>query len=606
MRISVVVNTYNRAASLRRTLDSLRRQTHPDFEVVVVDGPSTDATAAVLADFAGQVRALACPVVQLSVSRNIGLAAAAGEVVAFIDDDSVATPRWLEELAAAYDGPRVGAAGGVVYDPTGVALQYRYAACRRDGRVVMWAEPPLDAYFRPGADPVGYLQGTNMSFRRSALREVGGFDEGIRYCYDDVETCLRVVDRGYQVRPLAGAAVHHKFLASHIRSARRVTTDPYNQLRDRIHFVLSNAGAGYGRPQRLASITGEADLLRYYAAQNAARGAMTDAQRAAHDARVDEALADGLGAGLDVARQGVAVPDPDPAAFRPFPTLRPEKGRLKLCFISDDYPPGDFGGTGRCTHELAAGFASFGHEVHVVTASRDSHRIDLEDGVWVHRIPDPDRYCPELDWVPVKKHLYFMAAAYHEVCRIHADGPIDLVSATLWQTEGLVCGFDTRFPTTTTLITAMKAITGLADWTHNPHCQQMVALEDELVARSRYLHAVSRPILERATVDYKADSAKAFVANLGLRDRATDYPRKRPADGKVRVLYVGRLETRKGVRPHPRSHPGAVPRVPRRRVRARRQGRGHGRREGRPPQATSWPSTPGTAACCRASASPGW
>ena len=53
MRISVVVNTYNRAASLRRTLDSLRRQTHPDFEVVVVDGPSTDATAAVLAEYAG-------------------------------------------------------------------------------------------------------------------------------------------------------------------------------------------------------------------------------------------------------------------------------------------------------------------------------------------------------------------------------------------------------------------------------------------------------------------------------------------------------------------------------------------------------------------------
>ena len=66
------------------------------------------------------------------------------------------------------------------------------------------------------------------------------------------------------------------------------------------------------------------------------------------------------------------------------------------------------------------------------------------------------------------------------------------------------------------------------------------------MARSRYLHAVSRPILKRAAEDYKADPAKAFVANLGLRDRAADYPRKAAEDGKVRVLYVGRLETRKG------------------------------------------------------------
>ena len=44
LRVSVVINTYNRAASLRHTLDALRHQTYPEFEVVVVNGPSTDDT----------------------------------------------------------------------------------------------------------------------------------------------------------------------------------------------------------------------------------------------------------------------------------------------------------------------------------------------------------------------------------------------------------------------------------------------------------------------------------------------------------------------------------------------------------------------------------
>ena len=60
MRISVIISTYNRASSLRQTLLSLRSQTFRDFEVVVVNGPSTDDTEDVLNDFAGEIRSLRC------------------------------------------------------------------------------------------------------------------------------------------------------------------------------------------------------------------------------------------------------------------------------------------------------------------------------------------------------------------------------------------------------------------------------------------------------------------------------------------------------------------------------------------------------------------
>ena len=60
MRFSVVINTYNRADALRQTLLSLRQQTHADFEVLVVNGPSPDHTEEVLAEFADRVRAFPC------------------------------------------------------------------------------------------------------------------------------------------------------------------------------------------------------------------------------------------------------------------------------------------------------------------------------------------------------------------------------------------------------------------------------------------------------------------------------------------------------------------------------------------------------------------
>lgn len=548
MLFSVVVNTYNRAASLRNTLASLRHQTYRDFEVLVVNGPSTDDTAKVLAEVGGAVRAFDCPQPRLAVSRNIGVVAAAGDVVAFIDDDSLATPTWLEELAAAFREPGVGAVGGLVYDPTGVRLQYRYAACHRNGVPVYKVEPPLDRYVTPGADPVAYLQGTNMAYSRAALRAVGGFDEQIRHFFDDVDVCARVIDRGYVLKQLDGAAVHHKFLASHIRDHKRMTLDPFNWMSDRLYFGLKHGGDRYPLAELMKGFVAEAERLRWEADHHLATGAMTTAQRDHVHRRVDQALNEGLVSGTRPTWAGRAIPEPDRAAFLPYPVRTPAGPRLRVAFLSRDYPPREVIGPVRLTQELATGFAAAGHDVFVVTQSPDVHRVDQEDGVWVHRIPTPDRLVPELDGVAASPHLFHMAAAYHEVCHLHAAKPLDLVVSPLWLCEGLVCALDDRFATSVTLITAMKAVAQLADWAKNsPEARQLVAFEEELTQVGGVVpHAISQAILERSVADYGVDRARAFVAPLGLRDRRDNYPRKRPADGRVRVLYVGRLETRKG------------------------------------------------------------
>src|SRR3569832_2686096 len=111
LRFSVVINTDNRLDYLKRTLSGVRFLEYPDFDVCVVAGPTPDGTREYLATLGGAIKLDFCERRNLSKSRNIGIAMADGDVVAFIDDDSVPEAEWLNDLAKAYDDDMVGGAG---------------------------------------------------------------------------------------------------------------------------------------------------------------------------------------------------------------------------------------------------------------------------------------------------------------------------------------------------------------------------------------------------------------------------------------------------------------------------------------------------------------
>ncbi len=107
MLLSVVVATYNRAASLREALHSLAQVEVGDgfaLEIVVVDNGSSDATQEVVRDFAartsGVVRSCRETTQGVAAARNKGVREALGDWIAFFDDDQLADPRWLRELLA--------------------------------------------------------------------------------------------------------------------------------------------------------------------------------------------------------------------------------------------------------------------------------------------------------------------------------------------------------------------------------------------------------------------------------------------------------------------------------------------------------------------------
>jgi GT2 family glycosyltransferase len=205
MRVSVVVCTYNRADALQVTLDALRYQRYTDFEVIVVNGPSTDDTADVLREWAGRAKVLDNAAPNLSVSRNIGIRAAAGDLVAFIDDDAIPEFDWLADIVAAFDTPDVAGVGGLVFDHTGMGFQYRFSASSRQGEPLLSDTHPFDDLCLPGAFQFPYLQGTNAVFRRAVLDEIGGFDETFDYYLDETDVCARIVDAGFRLRQLDDA-----------------------------------------------------------------------------------------------------------------------------------------------------------------------------------------------------------------------------------------------------------------------------------------------------------------------------------------------------------------------------------------------------------------
>jgi glycogen(starch) synthase len=224
IKVSVVISTLDRADQLEGTLESLRHIRYPAFEAVVVHGPCRDRTAEVLARFAPAIRIGTCPAANLAMSRNIGIAMARGEVVAFLDDDAIPEPDWLDRLAPAFADPRVGAAGGFIRDHDGVRFQHQAIVADRLGEARSFPQLPRD----PGSGRYFSPTGTNIAVRRAALLRIGGFDEEYAYFLEETDVNLRLTDAGWRLVSVPDAEVHHKFAASN-RAWRTANVTPYRR-----------------------------------------------------------------------------------------------------------------------------------------------------------------------------------------------------------------------------------------------------------------------------------------------------------------------------------------------------------------------------------------
>jgi GT2 family glycosyltransferase len=196
--VSVVVCTHNGAATLADCLEGVAALRYPRFETIVVDDGSTDASAEIATLFGARLIQTANE--GLSAARNTGLAAATGEIVAYLDDDARPDPDWLSYLAAGFAGSSHAAIGGPNVPPPGDGA---VAACVANA-------PGGPIHVLISDTEAEHLPGCNMAFRRDALAAVGGFDPRFRAAGDDVDLCWRLQERGETLGFQPAALVWHR------------------------------------------------------------------------------------------------------------------------------------------------------------------------------------------------------------------------------------------------------------------------------------------------------------------------------------------------------------------------------------------------------------
>lgn len=226
MKITVILCTYNRCQPLARALQSLVVQELPtsvEWEVLVIDNNSKDATREVVEDFCrrhpGRFRYLFESQQGLSHARNAGIREAQGEVLAFTDDDVTLSPVWLRKLTAPLqEGEWAGCGGRIL--PESTFHPPRWLSTKEKHALA-----PL-TIFDSGANSYDLSDppfGANMAFRREMFDKYGIFrtdlgrsGEGM-LSNEDTEFGQRLLTAGERLRYEASAIVYHPVTKNRIQ-----------------------------------------------------------------------------------------------------------------------------------------------------------------------------------------------------------------------------------------------------------------------------------------------------------------------------------------------------------------------------------------------------
>jgi GT2 family glycosyltransferase/DNA-binding beta-propeller fold protein YncE len=202
-RASVVVCAYNAADTLDDCLASLEQLTYPDYEIVLVNDGSKDRTGDIGRAYP-RVRVVDIPNGGLSAARNVGLAQATGEIVAYTDADVRVDRDWLTFLVQPFlTSDVVGSGGPNVVPPDDPPMAQCIARAPGGPTHVLLDDRTAE-----------HVPGCNMAFRRDALLAIGGFNPIYLRAGDDVDVCWRLQARGWKIGFAAAALVWHHHRSS--------------------------------------------------------------------------------------------------------------------------------------------------------------------------------------------------------------------------------------------------------------------------------------------------------------------------------------------------------------------------------------------------------
>lgn len=557
-QVSVVICTCDRSDYLLRCLDYLKDQDYPHFEVVVVNGPSKDDTLKVLAG-RKDVKVAQNPFRNLSISRNLGIEQASGEIVAFIDDDALPYDNWLTEIVKRYQevSENVVGVGGRTFFANKFTFQFEAGITDLFGRAahVHYTDPRVtDSNF------YRYLMGTNSTFLRTALVAVNGFDEQYDYYLDETDLAVRLQQAGGLLANANEAYVRHEFAQSHNRLGK------YNYnwkviSKNTVYFGMKNASKSASLVKR-SLITAKTilrqrciEFLRAWYGKDLCLKealyycyrAIAGAIRGYYDACFPRKLPRNLSASAQPFLPYLDASSPQHTSAK----------KMHVLIISQEFPPHSFGGVGAYNQTLARELIQLGHEVTVI--SRGSQNNTTVVGPLTHIEIATVEYSDCLPELPIlSKNLAWARKVAKTAEKVHYDRPISVIESAVWDFEslGILANRSAlNVPLVVRLVTPLLVSMKINDWAINQDLKLCAEMEQELVRHADAVVAISDSVKNSFVSAYQVKPDDRWsVQLLGVQPwpaytNVTNYG-ELPKDlhrGEIQILFIGRLEARKGI-----------------------------------------------------------
>jgi len=238
--ISIVIPNWNGEDFLEVCLDSLRKQTHDNFEVILVDNGSTDGSVDFVKRNYPEVKIISLPTNRgFAYAVNTGIRQSQSEYIALLNNDTEADPRWLEELCRGLENnPEIGfCASQTLFFHNRDIINSAGLAYYKDGTAGDrgYGEPDRGQYGKQRK--VFGASGVAVMYRREMLEDIGLFDEDFFAFYEDVDLSFRAQLCGYQCIYQPMAVVYH------VGGGTILPTNPKNRFlcdRNLIYVLVKN------------------------------------------------------------------------------------------------------------------------------------------------------------------------------------------------------------------------------------------------------------------------------------------------------------------------------------------------------------------------------
>lgn len=245
-KVSIIIVTYNSAKDIQNCINSVLEQAFESFEIIIVDNASVDNTVNLVQEKYPNLRLIRNQEnVGFGGGNNIGVKLAKGDIIVFLNPDTIVLDGWLEELVKplvpgeklittskilTYDGSTINTCGNIIHF-TGLAFTRGYGS-----------HPT--AYGQP--EYVAEASGCSFAIWKEDFFEIGRFDEVIFLYHDDVDFSIRAQLKGFDILFVPTSVVKHNYTLNvtaqklyHLERGRYIILRKYYDLHDIIRISPS-------------------------------------------------------------------------------------------------------------------------------------------------------------------------------------------------------------------------------------------------------------------------------------------------------------------------------------------------------------------------------